>query len=99
MVETSHHKYICWTLKLCSANSIAIIKYYACAKSIFEEYLTIWKNAHYKWKYQILKYLDPKKIQKMVNSDYIREVTLQKILMLLFIPFCAFYILNSHTLS
>lgn len=41
----------------------------------------------------------PKKTQKMVNSDYLREVTLQKILMLLFIPFCVFYILNSHTLS
>lgn len=37
---------------MCSPSGIAIIKYYACAKSIFEEYLTIWENAHYN--YQIL---------------------------------------------
>lgn len=33
-----------------------------------------------------------KKIQKMVNSDYLGEVILQKILILL-LPFCTFYIL------
>lgn len=50
-------------------------------------------------KYRVYMYRQKKKkIQKMVNSDYLGEMILQKILILL-LPFYIFYILyNNHIL-